>query len=316
MGRMLEVLWNGEARPTQADETEQPVLCVEDGALAGGEEVPYIEIGPSRTVEGSRLVLAQPVGPQLRIVPGPPQNVPPVFEPLAPAARQTAVQISFRPLGPGMVLLSPARRLAPDLIAFHQPDHPASEQYRQIAASLRRDLTPGVTPVWFFTALAAESGTTTAVLNLGICLAQEGVRVVVVDGNLHRPALADRLGLRGKPGLAEVLCGKESLERVLQETGVANLTALTAGEGDPGRPLHALTATCRPVLRQLRDRCDVILLDGEPYDGRPSAELASVADALCVVVPEDEADTPATEDRLRALLQRGLPVRGCLVTRW
>src|SRR5258708_1015890 len=80
------------------------------------------------------------------------------------------------------------------------------------------------------------------------------LRVFVVDADEARPAVAERLGLRGRPGLAEVLAGTESLDRALQETGVDRLAALTAGQPDCDRRAACVGEAARPVLRLMRDR--------------------------------------------------------------
>jgi Mrp family chromosome partitioning ATPase len=173
----------------------------------------------------------------------------------------------------------------------------------------------GVSPVILCTALVPGTGTTTVVLNLAISLArQESVRVVVVDGNRQRPALADRLGLRGLPGLAEVLSGEESLDRALQETGLANLKALTAGACPSPRPFRALGETCRPVFRQLRDRFEMILIDAHPpSESTEMAGLELVADAVYLVAPAAEAP-PEVPLSLQGLLRKGLTIQGWILT--
>ena len=165
-------------------------------------------------------------------------------------------------------------------------------------------------------ALAPDVGTTTVVLNLAISLARQGgLRIVVVDGHRARPALADRLGLRGRPGLAEVLGGTESLASALQETGLPHLTALTAGEGDSTHRLRALDETCRPVLRQLRDRFDVVLIDGPARAASgETLGLEAACDAVYVVIPAGAAETEETAEGLRAMILQGIPVLGCIVT--
>jgi MinD-like ATPase involved in chromosome partitioning or flagellar assembly len=149
------------------------------------------------------------------------------------------------------------------------------------------------------------------VLNLAICLAGPGGRrALVVDAASERPAIAERLGLRGRPGLAEVLAGHDSLDRALQETGLDRLTALTAGQAGPDSPVRSPGEAVRPVLRLLRDRFDVVLLDG----GAGAAGLETACDAAYLVLPHALADAGGTTEHLRALLTQGVPLRGCILT--
>ena len=98
---------------------------------------------------------------------------------------------------------APKRGLAPELVAFHAPDQPASARYGDLLASLLEAgrVRPGAAcRTLLLTAARSEIGTTTVLLNLAITAARQDLRVVVVDANLRRPAVADRLGLPPAPG--------------------------------------------------------------------------------------------------------------------
>src|SRR5207247_1880385 len=56
----------------------------------------------------------------------------------------------------------------------------------------------------------------------------DAARVTVVDANLARPALAERLGLSAGPGLREVLTGRTPLPWAVQNTRQTNLRAPVA----------------------------------------------------------------------------------------
>src|SRR5262249_34937438 len=124
-------------------------------------------------------------------------------------------------------------RFAPELVAYHAPDLPAGERYRELLAALlsAAGVLPGDRcPVLLFTTAEPGAGATTVQLNVAITAARQGRRrVVVVAATLARPAVAERLGLPTVPGLREVLAGSAALEQALQPTEQANLRALTAG---------------------------------------------------------------------------------------
>jgi len=309
---MLDVLRQGEAKRDEAVGVVPGAWPVAEdfvSDLAGGD-VPFIEVGPARSLEGSEAVLAAPAT-RLRLMPQPPPDAGPVLA-LSPSAPAPArVGVCLRPLPAGLALRPPLERFAPELVAFHHPDHPGAAEYRQLAAALVDGTHAGPGRVLVCAGAAPGVGATSVVLNLGVSLTGPGDRrVVIVDAAAGRPAVAERLGLRGRPGLAEVLAGSESLDRALQETGCENLSALTAGQGERGRPACAADAW-RPVLRLLRDRFDVVLIDG----GADPGLLGDACDAVYLVMPHAQADAPATIERLRGLLSRDVPVRGCILTR-
>jgi Mrp family chromosome partitioning ATPase len=220
------------------------------------------------------------------------------------------VPLELPPLAP------PGQRFSPDLIAFHQPEHPVSGQYRALWQAVAGQLPAGRAQVVLFTAAGVGTGTTTALLNLGISAAQEGkLRVIVVDADVRRPAVAERLGLAPAPGLQDVLAGTVSLQRAVQESGQANLLALTAGESGAVGPARLAGEAMRSVLRHLRGRFDLVLVDAPPWDGRPEVvALGSFCDTVYLVVRQDLAQSPAVQDLLELIPQQGSRLRGCILT--
>src|SRR5262249_27926067 len=161
-------------------------------------------------------------------------------------------------------------------------------------------LPAGRAQVLLFTAAGSGAGTTTALLNLAVTAVQgRKLRVIVVDADVRQPAVAARLGLPLAPGLQEVLAGTASLQRALPETGLANLWVLTAGEVGGGGARLASEAM-RSVLRHLRGRFDLVLVDAPPWDGRPEVvALGSFCDAVFLVVRQELAQTAAVNDLLQ-----------------
>jgi Mrp family chromosome partitioning ATPase len=302
MGRMLDALRRTEARRDGGEAIGEPAAddFVSDTT---GDEVPFIEVGPARSLEASAAVLAARP-PRLRIAP-PPADAGPILDPV-PAC--PAVGVCLRPLPDGPEL-PPQQRFAAEIITLHHPDHPAGAEYRQLAAALLEGTSPEPSRVLLCAGVSPGAGTTSVVLNLAVCFAGTGQRVVVVDAAEARPAVAERLGLCDRPGLTEVLAGDESLDSALQETGLERLTALTAGRMEE-RSTSALGEVGRPVLRLLRDRFDVVLIDG----GTDATGLGRACDLVYLVTPQTEADAPATAERVRSLLRKGTPLRGCIVT--
>jgi Mrp family chromosome partitioning ATPase len=166
-----------------------------------------------------------------------------------------------------------------------------------------------------FTAARAGSGTTTVLLNVAITAARPGRRrVLVVDANARQPAVAERLGLPIVPGLREVLSGSVSLEQALQSTEQANLLALTAGAAAPSGT-RFVAETLRSLLRQARQRFDLVLVDGPAWDGRPEVRgLGLACDAVCLVLPEREADTAEADALLQAIPEQGARLAGFIVS--
>jgi Mrp family chromosome partitioning ATPase len=165
--------------------------------------------------------------------------------------------------------------------------------------------------VLLFTAVRPEVGSTTALLNVAITAARQ-CQVVVVDANLRRPGVAGKLGLADAPGLAEVLAGECPLDEAVRETAVEQLAALTAGAP---APFLADVAAVRALVQELRERFDLVLVDGPRWAGTSGCEaLAEMCDAAFLVVPGDEADSPPASELVRDLPARQVPLAGCVLT--
>jgi Mrp family chromosome partitioning ATPase len=303
MGKMLEALQqSGGPKPR----TPEPAPVAAGPAVEAEEEMSFIEVGGKRgPLEASPDVLATaPPTPILKL----PRLVAPAVEEPEPAG----LTVQFRPVQ--AELPPPQARFAPELIAFHRPDSPLSRQYQGLGTSLLASLAAGRARVLMFTAVAPGAGTTTVLLNVAISFARQGkLRVVVVDANLQQPAVAERFGLPAVPGLAEVLGGAAALPDVLQETGQPNLLALTAGDTSC-RPRLGGEAM-RSLVRQLRERFELVLLDTACWPAQPGLlPLATACDAAYLVSPAAEAQGPEAEGLLQEMRRQGVPVRGHLLT--
>jgi Mrp family chromosome partitioning ATPase len=316
---MLDALKRAEDARAETDEQSAgtPMLgsTAEAEASADTEEVPFIEVGPHKSMEASPSVLAcSPV-----VSPFSPRNEPqpaPRNEPLLGVPTPRSVQ--FRAL-PGR--METRCRFSPELVAYHAPDQAAARQYREVLDAVLSTSTAGErASALLFTSASPGTGNTTTLLNVAITAARrERWRVVVVDANGRPPNVSERLGLPAAPGLREVLAGMVSLEDVVRPTDQANLFALTAGlPASPPRDgaggLRFVAETMRSLLRQLRQRFHLVFVDGPCWDGRPDAMALGVAcDAVYLVVAEQESESPRTDELLQLLRQQGARLAGCIL---
>jgi capsular exopolysaccharide synthesis family protein len=100
--------------------------------------------------------------------------------------------------------------------------------------------------------------------NLAITLAQAGVRVVLIEGDLRRPRIADYMGIEGAVGLTSVLLGRTSLEDALQPWGHGTLEVLPSGPLPPNPSELLGSASMRHLIETLEGRFDLVLIDAPP----------------------------------------------------
>jgi Mrp family chromosome partitioning ATPase len=257
------------------------------------DEVPFVEIGaPTGPVFSSGLTLLKM-----------PEGAKPAETPTAPAAERTFprlatpkyLSVTFHDLT-GRKRNEIEREGADSgLVALHLPDHPISGEYRTLRDEIRVQL-PDPTPrVLWLTAAAAEAGTTSVLLNLAITIARENSpRVLAVDANMERPAIADRFALpKSAPGLAEVLAQQIPLAWAVQASTLPNLQVLPAGK-PTAATAESIVQDLPKLIGQLRQWYDWVLIDSGIWGSMPQRDaVCPSADAVYLV--SREADVERTE---------------------
>lgn len=165
----------------------------------------------------------------------------------------------------------------------------ALEKYHMISAGLNIAQAGQPFKLVMFTSALAGEGKSTVAGNVAINLAQAGKRVLLIDLNIHRPALARQFALQNQPGLTNLLARNSKrlqVEHYSQPTEFPGLRVLTAGtqQMNSSEFLRALTALqFFPRLKQTP--FDYVLLDAPPLFAVAEAQiLASAVEALVLVV--------------------------------
>jgi polysaccharide biosynthesis transport protein len=165
--------------------------------------------------------------------------------------------------------------------------HPSSP-YAEALRSLRTALAPAdnLQPpqVLLVTSSVAGEGKSVLSANLSAVLAQGGQRVLLIDADLHKPSLAESLGLVSRTGLSQYLSDDHRLEDPVEVAGLPRLHLLTSGPV-PRYPADLLaSARMREALERWRENYDFIVLDSPPV--LPLTDpvvLARLADATLLV---------------------------------
>jgi capsular exopolysaccharide synthesis family protein len=129
-------------------------------------------------------------------------------------------------------------------------------------------------------------GKSTIAANLAAALSMSDRRVVLVDGDLRRPVVADSFGLVEGAGLTDVLIGRVDFVDVAQQVPMLpNLYVLAAG-GIPPNPSELLgSMAMRRLLERLADAGYIVIIDAPPVlPVTDAAVLTASADGALVVV--------------------------------
>jgi capsular exopolysaccharide synthesis family protein len=201
-----------------------------------------------------------------------------------------------------------ARRRPPD-----QDDTRTLEQYRQLSTDLRYlDVDQPPKAIMVTSAVPSE-GKTTTVVNLALALAAEGKRVTVVEADLRRPQVTERLDLVGSVGLTDVLSGRAELDEVVQHFG--DLTVLAAGPTPPNPGELLGSRQMGLLLDRLRATNDYVLIDAAPLLPVADARaLAARADGVLLAVRHGDTTKAQLAGAAAALRRVGARTLGLVLT--
>ena len=165
------------------------------------------------------------------------------------------------------------------------PSSLASEAYRRLQTNLQfLDASAQLKSIVVTSSLGSEGKSTTAI-NLALAVAEKGLRVLLVDADMRRPAIAGYCGIEGSAGLTTVLIGRADLEDVIQPWGHPSLHVLALGELPPNPSQLIGSAPMEGLLKRVQDSYDLVVLDSPPLlpvaDG---AILSRMSDGALVVV--------------------------------
>jgi capsular exopolysaccharide synthesis family protein len=157
------------------------------------------------------------------------------------------------------------------------------------------------------TSAAPSEGKTTTAANLAAAHAEQGLRTLLIDGDLRRPSVHRNFNISTAVGLSNVLLGELPWRQVVQNIeGVPDLDVLPAGP--PSRRAGDLVGRGMvELLESATAEYDLVILDGPPLLGfAEPLQMATAVDGVVIVARAGQtsrkavASVLATLNRLRA----------------
>ena len=153
------------------------------------------------------------------------------------------------------------------------PDSENAEAYRVLKTNLdfsSNHLNGGAYSV---ISAGAGEGKSTTVFNLAYISAQQGLKVLLMDGDLRRPVQHIILGMSNRFGLTNVLLRDVPVEEAIKATSIPNLQFLPSGKL-PRASLGVLDPKkIRELIKSLKSKYDLVLIDTPPVVGLSDASI-------------------------------------------
>ena len=153
------------------------------------------------------------------------------------------------------------------------PDSENAEAYRVLKTNLdfsSNHLNGGAYSV---ISAGAGEGKSTTIFNLAYISAQQGLKVLLMDGDLRRPVQHIILGMSNRFGLTNVLLRDVPVEEAIKATSIPNLQFLPSGKL-PRASLGVLDPKkIRELIKSLKSKYDLVLIDTPPVVGLSDASI-------------------------------------------
>jgi len=188
-----------------------------------------------------------------------------------------------------------------DLATHYAPGAPISEGFRVLRTNTLSGERDKATKVIAVTSASPGEGRTLTSVNLAISLAQSGLKTLLVEADLRRPAFARIFGIEEQTGLTDIvlgnfpwrdtikgvtdiIMGKMTMDDVMLTPGLDNLGIITSG-GRPVNPAEMIGSRgFADFLNEAKQEYDFIILDSPPVLAAADAAIVGEkADAVFMV---------------------------------
>jgi capsular exopolysaccharide synthesis family protein len=224
----------------------------------------------------------------------------------------------------GLPVLATIPEVAADTLAHgvaelvvYEPSSSFAEAIRGLYLGLSLSNPERAPKVLLVTSAVPGEGKTVVAVSLARLAARNGRRVLIVDADFRRPAVATTMALATPAGgIVDVLEGRLPLERCIVGDGRSHASVLP-GAAKPINPSDLLTSDAlEKLMTQLRSRYDLVVVDTAPVvPVHDTLALAQLADAALFVTHSGKTPREAVMAALKSLRAMRANVAGVALTR-
>jgi capsular exopolysaccharide synthesis family protein len=158
-------------------------------------------------------------------------------------------------------------------------------------------------------------GKTTLALSLAVSVAQAGERVLLVDLDLRRPRVLERLDLEQMPGICECIAGEASLQEAIFCHPDAGIDVLGTGRPTSNPTAIFQSPQFAQLLQAMRGSYDRVIIDSPPLLGVSDAQLlATMVDKVLLVVRWHKTGRELAQNAASLLRQARATILGAVIT--
>jgi capsular exopolysaccharide synthesis family protein len=182
-----------------------------------------------------------------------------------------------------------------------------AESFRHLRSALllsEAGETPAQPRTVLFTSAMPNEGKTTVAINVARVLAKSGLRVALVNADLHSAGGTAAFGESNGHGLVNFLRGEVDLSEILHPSNISGLTVVPSG-AHAGEEGLFLRRQLEELIKSLREQNEFVILDGPSVlSADDAALLVPHADSVVLVTRPFHTRSRSIRQALDMLYQR------------
>ena len=185
------------------------------------------------------------------------------------------------------------------------------EAYKTLRTNVRFFLREGNCKRFCITSPVAGEGKSITLLNLAISIAETGQKVLLIDADMRRPAMARLLVEKATPGLSNVLAGLVTAQEAIRKDMYPNLDILLSGDVPPNPAALLSSESLQELIEEATKEYDYILVDTPPVNVVSDACIvANVLDGVLLLVRQKRSKREAIKKAVSQLQLTGARMLG------
>lgn len=200
------------------------------------------------------------------------------------------------------------------LITKLNPRSPISEQYRTIRTNLQFSAVDDELQAIMVTSAGPSEGKSMTTANLAVVYAQQGKRVLLIDGDMRKPTIHYTFRLDNLKGLSNILVGDMSLVHAVNPSDVDNLDIISCGPIPPNPSELLASKKMKRMIEEAKQTYDMIIFDTPPVLAVADAQiLADLCDGSILVVRSKQTVHEAAQKAIELLQPAKAKVLGTIL---
>lgn len=188
------------------------------------------------------------------------------------------------------------------------------EAYKRLRTNIRFCIRDQKCKKFCLTSGQAGEGKSITLLNLAISIAQTGKKVLLIDADLRRPAMARLMVEKASPGLSEVLVGEVRTADAIRPEIYPNLDILFSGEIPPNPSEILSSEQMQELIESSSENYDYILVDTPPVNVVTDAcVIANLLDGVMLLVWQNRSKKDSIQQAINNLQLTGANILGYIL---